>query len=298
MGPTVRPDPTQEPEGTMRQWTRGLGRCTSRELQGCFPAKRVAHNQGDRKLHMCLPHCQQQRDSRKAQNVKHGRCTASQSHARAQGITEPGAEIHPRTYHNIVQDQVVVMITATKQLIPPRNPTHAELEHVARRLVQKYPGLKTQGEDVKDAHTEEPQCNDTYIGETSQPLKERYKRHCRTTASGYSSAIYHHTQHNQGHSFRLETTDILHHEPRWYERGVKEAIYERIYNPTLNRKGGLRVELSKTAYTLEHHGALLKKELEKKSPSTRQWHSCWIWSSLRGASLLPASATTRRGQRK
>ncbi|KAI8511807.1 hypothetical protein Bbelb_109070 [Branchiostoma belcheri] len=71
MGPTVRPDPTLEPEGTMRQWTRGLGRCTSRELQGCFPAKRVAHNQGDRKLHMYLPHCQQQRDSRKEQNVCH-----------------------------------------------------------------------------------------------------------------------------------------------------------------------------------------------------------------------------------
>ncbi|KAI8511831.1 hypothetical protein Bbelb_109310 [Branchiostoma belcheri] len=41
-------------------------------------------------------------------------------------------------------------------------------------------------------------------------------------------------------------TDILDREPRWYERGVKEAIYERIYNPTLNRKGGLRVELSST----------------------------------------------------
>ncbi|KAI8491776.1 Endothelial cell-specific molecule 1 [Branchiostoma belcheri] len=89
-------------------------------------------------------------------------------------------------------------------------------------------------------------CNDTYIGETSQPLKERYKQHCRATASGYSSAIYHHTKHNQGHSFKLEATDILDREPRWYERGVKEAIYERIYNPTLNRKGGLRIELSST----------------------------------------------------
>ncbi|KAI8482322.1 hypothetical protein Bbelb_399130 [Branchiostoma belcheri] len=68
----------------------------------------------------------------------------------------------------------------------------------------------------------------------------------RATASGYSSAIYHHTKHNQGHSFKLEATDILDREPRWYERGVKEAIYERIYNPTLNRKGGLRIELSST----------------------------------------------------
>ncbi|KAI8484071.1 hypothetical protein Bbelb_381890 [Branchiostoma belcheri] len=93
---------------------------------------------------------------------------------------------------------------------------------------------------------EEPNCNDTYIGETSQPLKGRYKQHCRATASGYSSAIYHHTKHNQGHSFKLEATDILDREPRWCERGVKEAIYERIYKPTLNRKGGLRIELSST----------------------------------------------------
>ncbi|KAI8485205.1 hypothetical protein Bbelb_371300 [Branchiostoma belcheri] len=68
----------------------------------------------------------------------------------------------------------------------------------------------------------------------------------KATASGYSSAIYHHTKRNQGHSFKLEATDILDREPRWYERGVKEAIYERIYNPTLNRKGGLRIELSST----------------------------------------------------
>ncbi|KAI8482550.1 hypothetical protein Bbelb_396980 [Branchiostoma belcheri] len=64
---------------------------------------------------------------------------------------------------------------------------------------------------------EEP---NTYIGETSRPLK--------------------------GHSFKLESTDILDRETRWWERGVKEAIYERMYNPTLNREGGLRVDLSGT----------------------------------------------------
>ncbi|XP_035657349.1 uncharacterized protein LOC118403020 [Branchiostoma floridae] len=66
---------------------------------------------------------------------------------------------------------------------------------------------------------EGPQCNDTYIGETSQPLKASHS----------------------------------HLEPRWYERGVKEAIFERIYNPTLNRKGGLRVELSSTWDPALHH---------------------------------------------
>ncbi|KAI8517372.1 hypothetical protein Bbelb_059530 [Branchiostoma belcheri] len=93
---------------------------------------------------------------------------------------------------------------------------------------------------------EEPNCNNTYIGETSRPLKVRYKEHCRPSANGYSSAIFHHLQHNQGHSFKLESTDILDRETRWWERGVKEAIYERMYNPTLNREGGLRVDLSGT----------------------------------------------------
>ncbi|KAI8516405.1 hypothetical protein Bbelb_049860 [Branchiostoma belcheri] len=85
---------------------------------------------------------------------------------------------------------------------------------------------------------EEPNCNNSYIGETSRPLKVRYKEHCRPSANGYSSAIFHHLQHNQGHSFKLESTDVLDRETRWWERGVKEAIYERMYNPTLNREGG------------------------------------------------------------
>ncbi|CAH1274156.1 WDR5 [Branchiostoma lanceolatum] len=87
---------------------------------------------------------------------------------------------------------------------------------------------------------EEPNCNNVYIGETSRPLKERYKEHCRKSANRYSSAIYHHLKHNQGHSFNLESTDILDREERWFERGIREAIYERMYNPALNRKGGLR----------------------------------------------------------
>ncbi|KAI8478649.1 hypothetical protein Bbelb_436180 [Branchiostoma belcheri] len=64
---------------------------------------------------------------------------------------------------------------------------------------------------------EEPSCNSTYIGETSQPLKERYKQHSRPGPNGYSSAIYHHLQ--QGHSFNLVSMDILDREPRWFERG-------------------------------------------------------------------------------
>ncbi|KAI8479101.1 hypothetical protein Bbelb_431660 [Branchiostoma belcheri] len=71
-----------------------------------------------------------------------------------------------------------------------------------------------------------------------KPLTNKNKVNITIPANGYSSAIFHHLQHNQSHSFKLESTDILDRETRWWERGVKEAIYERMYNPTLNREGG------------------------------------------------------------
>ena len=36
----------------------------------------------------------------------------------------------------------------------------------------------------------------------------------------------------------MDKTEILTVEPKWFERGVKEAIYIRATNPSLNRDGG------------------------------------------------------------
>ena len=36
----------------------------------------------------------------------------------------------------------------------------------------------------------------------------------------------------------LENIEVLTTEPRWFERGVKEAICIRAFNPSLNRDGG------------------------------------------------------------
>ncbi|KAI8479761.1 hypothetical protein Bbelb_425090 [Branchiostoma belcheri] len=113
-------------------------------------------------------------------------------------------------------------------------------------VMEQLVGPEIAGNPLWNLRPKEPNCNNTYIGETSRPLKVRYKEHCRPSANGCSSAIFHHLQHNQGHSFKLESTDVLDRETRWWERGVKEAIYERMYNPTLNREGGLRVDLSGT----------------------------------------------------
>ncbi|KAI8497039.1 Cullin-1 [Branchiostoma belcheri] len=122
----------------------------------------------------------------------------------------------------------------------------AAIEKCGETAVNDRPHKGTKANVIYRLKCEEPNCNNTYIGETSRPLKVRYKEHCRPSANGYSSAIFHHLQHNQGHSFKLESTDVLDRETRWWERGVKEAIYERMYNPTLNREGGLRVDLSGT----------------------------------------------------
>ena len=41
-----------------------------------------------------------------------------------------------------------------------------------------------------------------------------------------------------GHSIDLNNTDILTVEPRWFERGVKKAIYIKAFSPSLNKDGG------------------------------------------------------------
>ena len=40
------------------------------------------------------------------------------------------------------------------------------------------------------------------------------------------------------HHIDLDEVQILDKEPRWFERGVKEAIYIKVNNPTLNKDGG------------------------------------------------------------
>ena len=36
----------------------------------------------------------------------------------------------------------------------------------------------------------------------------------------------------------MDSTEILEVEPRWFERGVKEAIHIRASSPSLNKDGG------------------------------------------------------------
>ena len=83
-------------------------------------------------------------------------------------------------------------------------------------------------------------CTDCYIGETSQPLRKRLQQH---TLGSSVSAVFDHLKAS-GHKADLEEVKIMDRETRWFERGVKEAIWVRAENPSLNRHGGVRIKLS------------------------------------------------------
>ena len=76
-------------------------------------------------------------------------------------------------------------------------------------------------------------CNDEYIGETSRTLgEERYREHLKEP-----SPIHVHSQQS-GHNSIPDNFNILGMEDHGLTRTIKEAIYIRVNNPTLNRNIG------------------------------------------------------------
>ena len=75
------------------------------------------------------------------------------------------------------------------------------------------------------------------IGETERSLKARFLEHRRPSSTSSEVSQHIHIE-SPGHYIDLEKVKILDREQRWFERGVKEAIYIRINQPTLNKDGG------------------------------------------------------------
>ena len=78
-----------------------------------------------------------------------------------------------------------------------------------------------------------PGCDESYVGETKQALKQRLNQHLKPSSSGIStndSPVYTHTE-TSGHNTLATDVKILDEEARWFERGVKEAIWERVEAP-------------------------------------------------------------------
>ena len=75
-------------------------------------------------------------------------------------------------------------------------------------------------------------CDEEYIGETSRTFGERYKEHLKA-----SSAIHHHSSPT-GHPTNHNNFQIIGREGHNLARNIKESIYIRVNNPTLNNNIG------------------------------------------------------------
>ena len=75
-------------------------------------------------------------------------------------------------------------------------------------------------------------CDEEYIGETSTTFGERYKDHLKEPSLTYERS------NNSGNSTNLDNFTIIGREDYGLARTIKESIYIRVNNPTLNRNVG------------------------------------------------------------
>ena len=78
-------------------------------------------------------------------------------------------------------------------------------------------------------------CDASYIGETERQVKKRLQEHQRPSNKS-SPVVQHHK--STGHKVNVKNIRILEKEDNWFRRGIKEAIYIRANNSSLNRDQG------------------------------------------------------------
>ena len=76
------------------------------------------------------------------------------------------------------------------------------------------------------------ECDEEYIGESSRTFGERFKEHQKAP-----SPIYDH-YNITGHNIKLENFSIVGKEDQNLKRVIKEAMYIRANDPSLNRNAG------------------------------------------------------------
>ena len=81
-------------------------------------------------------------------------------------------------------------------------------------------------------------CQETYIGETERALKTRFLEHRRPSSVSSSEVSQHLHLESPGHMVSLDKVEILDADPDYVTRGIREAIYIRALQPSLNRDGG------------------------------------------------------------
>ena len=82
------------------------------------------------------------------------------------------------------------------------------------------------------------ECGEFYIGETDRDFWTRFLEHKRICESKKSEVAEHIHLKAPGHQLDFAKTSILDRDARWFQRGIREAIYIRAQKPTLNRNAG------------------------------------------------------------
>ena len=75
-------------------------------------------------------------------------------------------------------------------------------------------------------------CDEEYIGETSRTFGERFKEHLK------EPTLIHNHSYSTGHTTTQDNFQITEREDHGIARTIKESIYIRVNNPTLNRNIG------------------------------------------------------------
>ena len=109
-------------------------------------------------------------------------------------------------------------------------------------------------------------CPGTYVGETERTAAARFQEHTSTATNAlgkYKSAMLQHAREH-GHHFCKEDMTILASEQDWAKRGIYEAAFIRILEPSINIDPG-RHTLS------SHFDSILKKVI--KAPAAPAPHN-------------------------
>ena len=105
------------------------------------------------------------------------------------------------------------------------------IKNLLMNLKDKDPILKRSGV-IYRFKCNRVECDEEYIGESARTFGERYKEHHKSP-----SPIHDHTTIS-GHTVFVEDFSILARENQNLRRTIKEAIYIRANNPSLNRYVG------------------------------------------------------------
>ena len=103
------------------------------------------------------------------------------------------------------------------------------------------------------------ECDEEYIGESARLFAERFKEHQKAPSPIYDHSI------RSGHEVNIDNFSIVGREDQNLTRTIKEALYIRVNNPSLNKNIG--------KYHLPH----IWDEVLCNSPELKLKQKCTQW---------------------